>query len=102
MCLVRGEVTLDDIKNGIVKDCQNCPVAIAVGRMFPDCVVYVDSFSITISRECLAFARSFQVSKLVRHWIGEYDSMDSTCEPITLELQAHGKYHPYEELTIVC
>ena len=97
---LRGEVTLDDIKYGIRQDCKNCPVARAVGRMFPDCRVYADSFSIVISRSCLAYGRKFVVSKALGKWIGEYDSMGK-CEPIELELQDQKKHFPYETLEIV-
>ncbi len=97
---LRGAVTEDDINKGVRKDCGKCPVARAVIRMFPDCSVYVDSFSIVISRSCIAYGRKFSVSKALRQWISDFDGNEE-CEPVKLEIQEDPKKRCREMFEIV-
>ena len=83
---LEGEITAEDIDFGTPKNCGRCPVARAVGRMFPDCQVRVDSFMIIIRRRCLAYSKTFSVSPALRVWIGDYDGSEP-CEPKALVIR---------------
>ena len=97
---LRCELTADDIAMGVRTDCNNCPVARAIARMFPDCDVSVDSFDIIISRDCIAYGRKFTVSKALRQWISDFDG-DEVCEPVKLEIQKDPKKRCREMFKIV-
>ena len=97
---LRGEVTADDIAMGVRTDCNNCPVARGIARMFPDSEVAVDSFDIIIIRECIAYGRKFTVSKALRQFISDFDG-EEQCEPVTLEIQAAPKKRCREMFEIV-
>ena len=72
---LKGEVTRQDIKEGIPKNCRTCPVAQAVSRMFPGYDVSVDSFRVILRKVVKGgvFTKFFTVSRKLRVWIGDYD-----------------------------
>ncbi|MDE0634755.1 MAG: hypothetical protein OXI43_02725 [Candidatus Poribacteria bacterium] len=83
---LRGFLTPQDIADGLQGDCDNCPLALAIGRMFPNYQVNVDPTEITIHQDGET-AVKMRYSEKIGHWI---DAFDEACEvaPIQLVIQA--------------
>lgn len=45
---IEVEVTQDDIENGVARDCNRCPIALALRRQFPNCPNIVDNERVAI------------------------------------------------------
>ena len=78
----RGFLKSEDIEHGEQGDCDRCPVALALMRMFPSYEVNVDPNEITVHRDGVPAVRMLHSEKL-GEWI---DAFDNECEvdPVTL------------------
>ena len=73
---LRGFLTETDIQEGLQGDCDNCPVALAIGRMFPNYEVHVDPNEITVHQDGDPAVKMLHSDKL-GEWI---DAFDNECE----------------------
>jgi len=83
------EVTDDDIKNGIAKSCNQCPVALATKRAFE-----IDNLSIDVEYEHLeVFLEStnkhlvFPLPVLCVDFIESFDKADKDLKTFSFELE---------------
>lgn len=81
----RGLLKSDDIRDGLQGDCDRCPVALALMRMFPSYDVNVDPNEITVHRDGVPAVRMLHSDKL-GEWI---DAFDNECEVDTITLIIH-------------
>ena len=82
---LRINVTQQDIADGIGGNCERCPVAIAIGRMFPDHSIHVDIVEVDIHMNGTSQAKMYLTESLFV-WIDEFDN-ECEVKPITLEIQ---------------
>lgn len=77
-------VTQEDIDNGKRTDCKCCPIALAIGRIFPDSVIHV-------IRDIHVFSKTGIDSKIYKHtdasraFVTRFDARDPV-EPFEFEL----------------
>lgn len=82
---MHGLVTHIDILTGIGGDCERCPVALAVGRMFPDYEIHVDVVEIYINKDGKSQLKLFVTDNLFT-WIDTFDN-ENTVELIELVIR---------------
>ena len=68
-----GEVTADDIKNGYRRNCEMCPVVLAVERMFGNKYDACIEYDLALWDGCKIVMEICIGDSLMR-WIGDYDS----------------------------
>lgn len=73
------KVTKEDIRNGKRGKCSKCPVALAIGRIFPNERISVTELGIKIGRMLLV------IPKRVDCWVGRFDE-GNVVDPMTFEL----------------
>lgn len=92
---IRGFLTEGDIQHGLRGDCDNCPVARAVGRMFPDYEVNVDGSEASIHTDGDVHV-ALLISQGLGNWIDSFDN-ENEVSPITLVIRAsEGEDYQYE------
>ena len=79
-----GELTADDIAEGLQGDCEHCPVALAVGRMFESLQVYVESAVVIHERGNVCL--SLYLGETLGDWIEAFDLKDAAVKPIGLRI----------------
>ena len=79
-----GELTGDDIAEGLQGDCEHCPVALAVGRMFEGFQVYVESAVIIHNGGDVRL--SLYLGETLGDWIEAFDLEDDAVKPIGLRI----------------
>lgn len=72
-------VTAEDIKNGTPECEASCPVALALARQFPDAVVCVDKFDISIDDQVVRTPAD------VSYFVTDFDSA-APVEPFEFEI----------------
>lgn len=73
------KVTKEDILKGKRGKCSKCPVALAIGRIFPNEKISVNELGIMIGRMLLV------IPKRVDCWVGRFDEGHKV-NPMTFEL----------------
>lgn len=92
---MRGQVTDIDILAGIGGDCQRCPVALAVGRMFPDYQISIDVVEVNIYKDTNNLVKLLVTDNLF-NWIDTFDN-ENFVAPIELVIrQSADKDFDYE------
>lgn len=92
---LRGFLTEGDITDGLRGDCDKCPIALAVGRMFPDYEVNVDGAEASIHTDGEVHVK-FVISQGLGNWIDSFDN-ENEVSPITLVIRAsEGADYQYE------
>lgn len=92
---LRGFLTAGDIQHGLQGDCDNCPVALAVGRMFGDYEVNVDGSLVSIHTNGEVHV-ALLISQGLGNWIDNFDN-ENEVVPIPLVIRAsEGEAYQYE------
>ena len=82
---MKGNITDDDIQDGIHGSCQHCPVARALERMFLECTAYVESDAATISDADGNTLAQLTISDRLWDWIEAFDN-ENRVHPIPLQI----------------
>ena len=79
-----GELTNDDIAEGLKGDCEQCPVALAVGRMFEGFEVYAELEIVSIHQQGEIY-EILKVSDPLADWMDSFDN-ENKVKPIGLRI----------------
>lgn len=92
---MRGQVTDIDILAGIGGDCQRCPVALAVGRMFRGYQIHIDVVEVDIHKDGKSLVKLLVTNNLFK-WIDTFDN-ENVVAPVELIIrQSDDKDFDYE------
>lgn len=81
---ITGELTADDIAEGLQGSCEHCPVALAVGRMFEGFEVYAELNMVSIHQRGEIY-EVLRVSDRLADWMENFD-LENGVSPIGLQI----------------
>ena len=96
---MRAQVTDIDILSGIGGDCERCPIALAISRVFCDYQIHVSDVEVCIHQDGTAKARLFMTDSLWE-WVDTFDN-ENTVQPIHLEIRNSSEIGYQYELALV-
>ena len=82
---MQGEVSALDIGNGQSGNCELCPVALALARMFEGCEIHVTLETATVSEDGGDVCTVLCISERLGEWIDTYDH-EKRVAPIELRI----------------
>ena len=82
-----GEVTKEDIQMGIRRECEACPVARALERMFPGYFAHIDEHATISDNKGNTIVDMF-ISDDLLTWIDKFDN-EKPIEPISLRIDRY-------------
>lgn len=84
MASITLDVTQDDIDHGVKQDCNYCPLALALGRLFPGMRARVLSFGASVDDH--TSSRSFAMTKKAIAYVSRVDA-GKTVSPARFQLR---------------
>lgn len=85
---IEVEVTQDDIENGVARDCNRCPIALALRRQFPHCLNVVDNETVSILFPYEELI--YQLPNEAQVFIERFDySLDPIIQPIKFKMSIY-------------
>ena len=80
---MKGDITLTDIKEGFRGECETCPVARVLNRMFPGFLAYVEVCEVQITNQHGVSMCWMNVGLRLSIWIAAFDE-GTAVEPLSI------------------